>query len=204
MESEVINLASLHPLALDPHTGPSARQSTSEIESQRPRPKQSYLQRRKQAIFGEKQAKDDVLNRLLEDEIQATEQYLKALNPNPTRLEKQVFHELERTYRRSKRIPGEIANTLHPPVRYQAFAPPMIRCWRHVCTNESATQCEQELKIDLCRGNSTDIDRRRRHFGHRKRKSFFNISYKAFSPAQQQAPSRLSDCVTAGNLAFYY
>ena len=70
MESEVINLASLHPLAPDPtapdpHTGPSARQSTSEVESQQLRPKQSYLQRSKQAIFGEKQAKEDVLSQFL-------------------------------------------------------------------------------------------------------------------------------------------
>jgi len=62
MESEVINL---HPLAPDPHTGPSTRQSTSEVESQQLRPKQSYLQRSKQAIFGEKQAKEDVLSQFL-------------------------------------------------------------------------------------------------------------------------------------------
>jgi hypothetical protein len=152
-------VASLHPLALDPHTGPPARQSTSEVESQRPLPKQSYLQRRKQAIFGEKQAKEDVVNQFLQDEIQATKQSLQALNRNLTCLERHTFDELERTYRRYESISGKIADAFYPLVRYRAFAPPMIRCWRHVCTNESTLQCEQELKTSLCRGNSTDIDR---------------------------------------------
>jgi|SRR5271156_1008145 len=145
MEPETINLDPLAPV--DPGPEQPTRQPTIEAQRQQPWPPKDYLRRLYQYIFFDNQDDDDVLVKHLYDAIDQAKRSKHSLQAatnvtsDPGQLDLKVLERLHSDYGHFRsRSDSKLFRQL---LWYQAFAPPLIRCWRQECTNSSVLHCWQ-------------------------------------------------------------